>query len=48
MSAGAGTTQFGGDQTWPGGFSVRRSSWQVARAMLTPPLKNSASTTLIR
>ena len=35
-------------QTFPGGGCVRRSNWQVALAMLVPPLKNSASTTLIR
>ena len=48
MSAGSGTSQFGGDQTLPSGFSVLRSNWQEARAMLTPPLMNSASTTLMR
>ena len=48
MSAGAGTSQFGGDQTRPCGFSVFRSNWQEARAMLMPPLKNSASITLMR
>ena len=37
MSAGAGASQFGGDQTLPCGFSVLRSNWQEARAMLTPP-----------
>ena len=48
MSAGIGASQFGGDQTLPGAFSVRRNNWQEARAMLVPPLKNSASTTLMR
>ncbi len=48
MSAGTGTSQFGGDQTLPGAFSVFRNNWQEARAMLVPPLKNSASTSLIR
>src|SRR4051812_14622167 len=48
ISAGAGTSQFGGDQTLPSGFSVLRSNWQDARAMPTPPLMNSASTTLMR
>ena len=32
----------------PGGFSVRSSNCEVARAMLTPPEKNSASITLMR
>lgn len=48
MSAGLGTSQGSGVQTWPGGFSVRRRSWQVARPALWPPEMNSASTTLIR
>ena len=48
MSAGFGASQFGGDQTLPGAFSVLRNNWQEARAMLVPPLKNSASTTLMR
>src|SRR5260370_1343821 len=48
MSAGCGTSQFGGDQTLPGAFSVLRNNWQEARAMLVPPEKNSASTTLMR
>ena len=48
MSDGFGTSQFGGDQTLPGAFSVLRNSWQEARAMLVPPEENSASTTLMR
>jgi hypothetical protein len=48
MSAGNGTSQFGGDQTRPCGFSVLRKSWQDARAMAAPPLKKSASITRIR
>ena len=48
MSDGVGTSQFGGDQTLPGAFSVLRNNWQEARAMLMPPEKNSASTTLMR
>jgi len=48
ISEGAGASQFGGDQTLPAAFSVLRSNWQEARAMLVPPEKNSASTTLMR
>ncbi len=47
-SSGAGASQFGRVQTVPSGASVRRRSWLVARATLTPPLMNSASTTLMR
>ena len=43
MADGAGASQFGGDQTLPGAFSVLRKNWQEARAMLVPPEKNSAS-----
>jgi hypothetical protein len=38
----------GAVQTVPGAFSVRRNNWQEARAMLTPPEMNSASTSLRR
>jgi hypothetical protein len=48
MSDGAGTSQFGGDHTRPGAFSVLRNNWQEARAMLVPPDRNSASITLMR
>ena len=37
MSDGFGASQFGGDQTLPGAFSVLRNNWQEARAMLVPP-----------
>ena len=46
--SGSGASQFCGDQTLPGAFSVRRNNWHDARAMLVPPEKNSASTTLMR
>ena len=46
--SGSGASQFAGDQTLPGAFSVRRNNWQEARAMLVPPEKNSASITLMR
>ena len=46
--SGSGASQFDGDQTLPGAFSVRRNNWHEARAMLVPPEKNSASTTLMR
>jgi len=45
---GLGTSQAGGFQTLPPGFSVRFKSWQVARPALTPPEMNSASITLMR
>ena len=45
---GRGAFQSGRDQTFPGGLSVRSNSCDVARAMLTPPEKNSASITLMR
>jgi hypothetical protein len=48
ISLGAGTLQLGGDHTVPSGLAERRSNWHVARAMLVPPLKNSASITLMR
>src|SRR5882757_4393343 len=48
ISDGVGASQFGGDQTLPGAFSVLRNSWHEARAILVPPDKNSASTTLMR
>ena len=48
MSAGRGTSQFGGDQMLPCGFSVRRNNWQEARAIATPPERKSASITRMR
>jgi hypothetical protein len=33
MSAGFGTSQFGGDHTAPSGFSVRRNNWPDAQAV---------------
>ncbi len=48
MSAGFGTSQFGGDQTLPSGFSVRRNSWHDARAIATLPETKSASITRMR
>src|SRR5213078_2942691 len=48
MVSGSGASQFSGDHTLPGAFSVRRNNWHEARAMQVPPEMNSASTTLMR
>src|SRR5579871_242365 len=48
MSPGLGTSQFGGDQILPCGFSVRRNNWHEARAIGIPPERKSASITRMR